>query len=722
MLEIKEKSIGERKKASALIMDTYSEKIPVIIYKNSKFPNLKDSIRKKLLLDKKMTLNNFLNYLGKHCLQIELTKPDKILDIKLYSSNNIEMQFNKEEIIVQLYNKYKDEDGFLYINYSYEYINKPNQLNNEISKINNNNLLLDKLPIIIEKDPKYPYIKGITKNKFLMPKNFSVSQLIYSIKKKYLNLEEKLDDFRLKFILTYQSDNSQIPIDEKNFYEIFEKYKDKKDGYLYLYYSYEYTYKNSYKYIPLKDRKNEYEKLVNTYKNKIPVIIEKSPNFPNMKNIEKKKFILSEDVYISEIIILIKNKLNLELSILNKELNFVIIETINNLPLAKEDKLIDIYKKYKEEEGFLYLQYIYEYNQKNNLVLYEPNYTIDNKIELRKSLANKCIEENKFPIIIEKYPFSKLDNINKKYYAQNIYKLNYIKKCIEKLVIYNKENIKLCLITENNIDLRYQEQLYIKDIYTKYKNKDGILYLYYLEDSLLPEPELSTNNTEIISFKKLYSLEERKIKYKELKKKHPKKILIRVEKEFDIYENSEFNINKEDKLDKILFFNPDIEIDSLKIKIWKKIGKPPLTVELLDINKKLINNYTKIKDLYNNFKDNEDDFVYLFYTCYKPIIDNKYNQNIENISDATKICLLFKRIPFIFKPSTSFSNSNTQTKVFLPYKNKSSTFKEIQTNKKIKYYIDYPKKLLDLNQSMLDFYMNNKNKEDDYLHLIIDKA
>ena len=716
---MKEQSLEERKNQFAILIKTYPQKIPIVIYKNPKFPHLKDTIKKKLLLDKDMTLKSFLVNLGQNCLQLDLTKSDTILDIKLYSSNNMEIKIKKDDIILSLYEKYKDEDGFLYINYSYEYIKKSKELNNKIYSIINNNLPPDKMPIILEKDPNYPYIKGISKNKFLIAKTFSVSNFIYTIQKKYLDLKEKLGDLKLKIVLIKQSDNSPISMDE-NLYEIFEKYADKKDGYLYLYYYYDYTFKNAYKKIPLEDRKDEYKKLIKMYKTKLPVIIEKNPNFLNIKSCEKKKFLLYEDSYISDIIILLKNKLELKPIISNTQLHILILETINNLPLSEDDRLIDIYNKYKEEEGFLYLQYIYEYNQINDLQIYKPKYTNDNKIELRKNY-DKLIAENKFPIIVEKYPSSKLDNINKKLISKSMDKLYYIKENLEKLLIKNKEDIKICLITENNIDLRFQEQKIFKEIYTKYKNEDGQLYLYYLENSLLPEPDLNANNGEIINFKKLYSLEERKKRYKKLKKKHPKKILIRVEKEFDIYENNEFNNNNEEKLDKIFFFNPDTEIDTLKIKIWKTIGKPFLTVELLDIDKNIINNYTKIIDLYNNYKDNEDDFVYLFYTYYKPNIDNNYNQNMNNMSDATKICLLFKRIPFIFKPSTSFSNSNTQTKVFLPYKSKISTFKDIQTNKKIQYYIDYPKKLLDLNQSMLDFYMENKNKKDDYLYLIIDK-
>ena len=93
------------------------------------------------------------------------------------------------------------------------------------------------------------------------------------------------------------------------------------------------------------------------------------------------------------------------------------------------------------------------------------------------------------------------------------------------------------------------------------------------------------------------------------------------------------------------------------------------------------------------------------------------------MSEARKIFVLFKRIPFIFSPAPCFANSQTKTKVFLKYTSNSSTFNEIQTDKKYKYkyYIEYPNKEVGLNEKMVDFYLKNKDK-DDFLYLAIGKA
>ena len=200
---------------------------------------------------------------------------------------------------------------------------------------------------------------------------------------------------------------------------------------------------------------------------------------------------------------------------------------------------------------------------------------------------------------------------------------------------------------------------------------------------------------------------------KELKKKHPKKILIKVERIPNDKEG-------EESKDEIFFLYPNEETDSLRIKIWKKIERPFMDIQLLYKNNITIENYPKIIHLYNKFQDKEDQFLYLYYKCVEP----KLNINIEeyqNMSEARKIFTLFKRIPFIFNPAPCFSNSQTKTKVFLKYKSKYSTFNEIQTDKAYKYYIEYPNKELDLKESMVNYYLKNKDK-DDFLYLTIGKA
>ena len=145
-----------------------------------------------------------------------------------------------------------------------------------------------------------------------------------------------------------------------------------------------------------------------------------------------------------------------------------------------------------------------------------------------------------------------------------------------------------------------------------------------------------------------------------------------------------------------------------------------MDIQLLNENKVAIENYPQIFHLYDNFQDKEDQFLYLYYQYIKPKLDIS-KEDFKDVSEAGKIFILFKRIPFIFSPAPCFANSETKTKVFLKYTSNSSTFNEIKTDKKYKFYIDYPNKELDLNEKMKDFYFKNKD-ENDFVFLTIGKA
>jgi len=700
--------INEYKKISGICPN----KIPIIIDKNPKFPKLKNTTRNKLILDNAMTIDQFSNYFAKSCLQLEMTTLDTSLNIKLYTSS---LELINECNLIDIYKKYKDEDGFLYLKYSYEYIKNSNIKSVEVSSKSVKEIE-EKIALIIEKDPYYPYIKNLNKTKYLISKKITISQIGYLIFKKMLELPNKINETTLNF--AFRTKNNYIELSNFEYINnIYDKYKD-KDGYLQLYYSYEYTFKRFLHLSPLHSRKEEYQKLISSFPDKIPVYLEKNPNYLGLKEVTKKKFLLSNILTVRDFIDLVIKKYLEEAPIVgDKKLNLIVIETNNNLPLFKEEIFTDIQKKHKEEDGFVYLQYIYEYVQINNLEVIMPKYKLDNSFEKRKNIANFIISNHKIPVIIQKYPNSKLKDVFKKYETTYKYSIYQLKEMIEKELskINNGEDAKICLMTDKNIDLRNQEHTLINDIYRKYLDQDGCLYLYYLETSLLPDLN-NDNKNEIFNFKKLYDLEERRKEYQNLKNKYPKKIFIRIQKEFNIYDNDD----QKDKVDDLFMYNPNIEIDSLKMKIWEQLGKPLLIVELMTLYQKIDHNYSKIIDLYNNFRDEEDGFVYLFYMCIKPNIEGK-EKIVEKLSDNQKIFLLFKRIPFIIQPAPCFANSNTKTKVFLPYKSKTSTFSTIQTDKKYKYYIEYPNKVLNLNEVMYDFYLKNKNKEDDFLYLTIAK-
>ena len=107
-------------------------------------------------------------------------------------------------------------------------------------------------------------------------------------------------------------------------------------------------YKNKYS---LEERKKDFEKIIQNYSNKIPVIIEKSSNSKISKTI-KTKYIFPNDLKMSELIYIIREKLKI-----NKydALYFIVDE---KYAVTGSELLSELYHKYKDkEDNFLYLNY-----------------------------------------------------------------------------------------------------------------------------------------------------------------------------------------------------------------------------------------------------------------------------------------------------------------------------------------------------------------------------
>ena len=95
----------------------------------------------------------------------------------------------------------------------------------------------DKIPIICEKDPKARTLRDIDKTKYLVPNDLTVSQFNFMIRKRIeINKEETF------FLLA----NGKTALSgDANLLEMYEKYKDKDDGFLYIAYSSELTWGNN---------------------------------------------------------------------------------------------------------------------------------------------------------------------------------------------------------------------------------------------------------------------------------------------------------------------------------------------------------------------------------------------------------------------------------------------------------------------------------------------
>lgn len=86
----------------------------------------------------------------------------------------------------------------------------------------------DKIPIICEKDPKSKMTE-LSKTKYLIHKEFTAGQLIFIIRKQ-ITLEEKYAFF------LFVGERRTITSDTLLF-DLYERYKDPEDGFLYINYS-----------------------------------------------------------------------------------------------------------------------------------------------------------------------------------------------------------------------------------------------------------------------------------------------------------------------------------------------------------------------------------------------------------------------------------------------------------------------------------------------------
>ena len=223
---IKQKSLKKRREESSKLMKMNPSKIPIILDKNPNFPNLKDPTKHKFLLADSITMKQFISIISKDYLLLDNFKSGLTLKLTLYStSDNIEISTNEEETILNIYNQYKDEDGFLYLKYSYEYIEE--NLANQLMK-----KFPEKLPIILNKNLKFPEIKDISQSKFLVANNFTIGEFISSLNKNYLNENEEKIFIKL-------ANNQVLFLKNEKILDIFNKYKD-IDDILYLSYFYYY--------------------------------------------------------------------------------------------------------------------------------------------------------------------------------------------------------------------------------------------------------------------------------------------------------------------------------------------------------------------------------------------------------------------------------------------------------------------------------------------------
>ena len=98
-------------------------------------------------------------------------------------------------------------------------------------------------------------------------------------------------------------------------------------------------------------RKNESEKILSKYPNRIPIIVERGSR--NIEQISRKKYLVPNDLTMGQFIYVIRDRMKLEE---HQSIYLFVNGSIPNTSMT----LIEIYDRYKDEDNFLYVTYCAE--------------------------------------------------------------------------------------------------------------------------------------------------------------------------------------------------------------------------------------------------------------------------------------------------------------------------------------------------------------------------
>ncbi len=97
-------------------------------------------------------------------------------------------------------------------------------------------------------------------------------------------------------------------------------------------------------------RKQENIRIVNKFPDRLPLIIQRSIRSNNIDKIDKRKYLISYNLSLGQIIYLIRKRIKLD----PKHALFLFI---NNKLFPTSSLIYDIYINNKDEDGFLYIYY-----------------------------------------------------------------------------------------------------------------------------------------------------------------------------------------------------------------------------------------------------------------------------------------------------------------------------------------------------------------------------
>ena len=107
------------------------------------------------------------------------------------------------------------------------------------------------------------------------------------------------------------------------------------------------------KRIPFETRKSESGRMLEKYKDKIPIVVEKNYKLAINPDIDKSKYLVPYDLSFGEFLHIIRKRTKID----PNQALFAFVD--NKLPCTN-DIMINIYKNHADDDGFLYIIYSLE--------------------------------------------------------------------------------------------------------------------------------------------------------------------------------------------------------------------------------------------------------------------------------------------------------------------------------------------------------------------------
>ena len=110
----------------------------------------------------------------------------------------------------------------------------------------------------------------------------------------------------------------------------------------------EFTYQKKYS---LEKRLQESRRIRNKYPNRIPIIIERDSRSKDVPQIDKKKYLVPDDLILGQFMFIIRKRVKLS------SYKSIYLFINNSVLLSFNQLMINLYNSYKSEDGFLYIKY-----------------------------------------------------------------------------------------------------------------------------------------------------------------------------------------------------------------------------------------------------------------------------------------------------------------------------------------------------------------------------